>query len=240
MNQVDIWDFRVFSDSLNKISINDSFRKLLFTISPNSYGLSTKNKTFRKALMSADYLVLDGVYFSLASLLYKRRNIKRNQGPKILYHFMQRINDEKGKVFFLGSTQKTLNRIKKRAAIDFPNSIVKGYSPSFSNRFEDNENAFIIKQINKEKPEVLFIGLTAPKQEIWAYKNIQKLNVNLICCIGGVFDWYAGNYKEISNFWWKVRLGWLIRYIQRPGIILRDTKNDLVFFKHLITKSFIR
>ena len=81
--------FDVFSDSLKNIDLNSSRAKTLNTISPNSYGISSFDLEFRRSLMDSDYLVLDGVYFSLASIILSGRNITKNQGPDVFRFFMQ-------------------------------------------------------------------------------------------------------------------------------------------------------
>jgi len=74
--------------------------------------------------------------------------------------------------------------------------------------------------------------MTCPKQEKWAYQNKTKLKTKLICCVGAVFDWYAGNQNEIHPLWWKLRLAWLKRTIDRPEILKRYP-NIGIFFLHL-------
>jgi len=228
---INIFDFSVFSDNLEVVKIAKT-PILINTISPNSYGISTKDPTFKKALQSSDYLVLDGVYFALASLLLLGKNIKKNQGPDVFYHFMKQANDQNGKVFFLGSTESTLQKIKRRATADYPNITIEYYSPPFKLEFTEEDNILISERINIFMPSILFVGMTCPKQEKWAYFNKTKLNVNYICCIGAVFDWYAGNQKDIHPFWWKLRLAWLKRTIDRPEILKRYP-NIGIFFSHL-------
>lgn len=224
--------FPVFASKLDKIELNCLRTELLNTISPNSYGISTKDEKFREALKNSDYLVLDGVYFALSSILLKGRNIPKNQGPDVFYHFMDRINLQNGKIFFLGASSKTLEKIKERANSDYPNIEVDTFSPPFKEDFSEYENQLMIERINKFKPDVLFVGMTCPKQEKWAYQNKDKINAKLVCCIGAVFDWYAGNQKEIHPLWWKLRLAWLKRTIDRPEILKRYP-NIGIFFTHL-------
>ena len=145
---------------------------------------------------------------------------------------MDRINNQKGKVFFLGASNETLDKIKDRSRVDYPNIVVGTYSPPFKNSFSDEDNDKIISTINDFKPDVLFVGMTCPKQEKWAYKNKSNIDVSLICCVGAVFDWYAGNQKNIHPLWWKLRLAWLKRTIDRPEILLRYP-NIGIFFKDL-------
>lgn len=229
--------FRVFSDSLSKIPVHGEKAAILNTISPNSYGISTKDPLFHESLIQSDFLVLDGVYFALASIFLNGRNIKKNQGFDVFYHFMNRANLDHGKVFFLGASPVTLEKIKIRAATDYPNITVGYYSPPYKPVFSDQDNLEMIEAVNSFGPDVLFIGMTCPKQEKWAFRNKKKLKAGLICCIGAVFDWYAGNEKQIAPLWWKLRLAWLIRTINRPEILKRYP-NIGIFFWHLILAIF--
>jgi len=233
MHTIDSLGFKVFSDKLDAIVLDDSGPKTLNTISPNSYGISTKDIVFNEALKHSDYLVLDGVYFALASILLNGKNIPKNQGPDVFYHFMKRLNSQNGKVFFLGASEEVLEKISIRAKNDYPNILVKTYSPPFKENFSDEDNEAIINEVNAFSPDVLFVGMTCPKQEKWTYLNKSKLNIKLACCVGAVFDWYAGNQKEIHPLWWKLRLAWLKRTIDRPEILKRYP-NIGIFFRDLL------
>ena len=236
MKYIESMGFRVFSDDLSKIPLEGNCR-LINTISPNSYGISTKDDFFRKSLRETDYLVLDGVYFALSSILLSGRNIVKNQGPEVFYFFMNLLNEREGKAFFLGSGSDTLEKIRKRAAKDYPNLQISVLSPPYKAEFSDQENNQMINQINSFKPDILFVGMTAPKQEKWAFKHRNLLNTKLVVSIGGVFDWYAGNEKSIAPIWWKLRLAWLVRTFQRPQILKRYP-NIFIFFLHL-TLAFL-
>lgn len=223
--------FDVFSSHLDCIKL-DSQTKICNTISPNSYGMSVKDAAFRKALKRSDYLVLDGVYFALASIFLNHRNIIKNQGPDIFDFFIKKMNKEKGRVFFLGASQETLDKIKQKLNEEYPNITAGFYSPPFKDSFTEKENNDMFDCVNKFKPDILFVGMTCPKQEKWAFENKENIQASLVCCIGAVFDWYAGNQKEISPIWWKLRLAWLIRTIHRPEILKRYP-NIGIFFWHL-------
>ncbi|MFO7669617.1 MAG: WecB/TagA/CpsF family glycosyltransferase [Bacteroidales bacterium] len=231
---VETLGFRVFSDDLNKISFNGEKGRVVNTISPNSYGISTKDPEFKNALQSSDYLTLDGVYFAFSSLLLQGKNIKANQGPDVFYHFMRCLDNSKGKAFFLGSTPDTLHKIKLRASNEYPGIEVEVHSPPFKPEFTKDEDNEMIKRINSFEPDVVFIGMTCPKQEKWASKNRQKINSGLIIAIGNVFDWYAGTQKAIHPFWFKIKLGWLVRIFLRPEIFRRNIGNQMKFFLDVI------
>jgi len=229
--------FTVFSDNLSTIEIEGSACRVINTISPNSYGISTTDKEFEQALKTADFLVLDGVYFAFASILLNGKNIKRNQGPDVFNHFIKRLNDQKGKAFFLGSSVSTLQKIRDRAAKDFPDIQLNYFSPPYKAEFSEEENSEMINKINDFNPDIIFVGMTCPKQEKWAIKHRDKINKGLVICIGNVFDWYAGTQKTIHPIWFKLRLGWLIRIFLRPEVFRRNIGNQMKFFYHVFLYS---
>lgn len=235
---VSVLGYTVFSDSLAKIPIESDGIKVINTISPNSYGLAMKNKVFEKSLKASDYLVLDGVYFALASIFMQGRNIKKNQGPDVFDHFMHRLNDSGGTAFFLGSTNKTLKQIKSRAAIEFPKVQIHSYSPPFKAFFTKADDENMCNRINNAKPDILFVGMTCPKQECWSIRNKAFIQAKLIVSIGNVFDWYAGTQPTVHPIWFKLRLGWLARIFVRPEIFARNIGNQMLFFKDTFQKMF--
>lgn len=229
---VESMGYTVFSDNLEKVLLEKGVAKTLNTMSPNSYGIATKDAAFDKALKASDYLVLDGVYFALSTLLMKGKNMKKNQGPEIFYHFMERVQKESGRVFFLGASVETLEKMKSRAAQDYPDVEIGYHSPPYKPEFTDEENQEMLDLVNDFEPDILFVGMTCPKQEKWSDQHKGVLKTSLICSIGAVFDWYAGNQKEIAPIWWKLRLAWLIRTINRPEI-LRRYPNVGIFVRHM-------
>ncbi len=230
--------FKVFSDDLAKIPLESPGCKVINTISPNSYGISTKDSEFKEALLSSDYLVLDGVYFAFASLILQGKNIKRNQGPDVFYHFMDRANESGKKVFFLGSSPQTLKLIKQKAAFLYPNIQVATYSPPFKQEFSEQDNNEMLNFINRFKPDILFVGMTCPKQEKWAIRHRERVNASLIISIGNVFDWFAGTQKAIAPIWFKLRIGWLVRIFYRPEVFKRNIGNQMLFFWHVLLIFF--
>lgn len=230
--RVRVFGFDVFSDDLALIPIEGPCATVS-TISPNSYGLASRDRAFHEALTAADCLVLDGVYFGLASILLKGQVIRANQGPEVFRHFMRRLDAAKGRAFFLGASEDTLRKIVERGAVDYPGVRIGTHSPPYKPVFSEADNREMLARVNAFAPDVLFIGMTAPKQEKWAHEHRDRIRAGLAVSIGGVFDWYAGNEREVAPIWWKLKLGWLIRTIQRPAILKRYP-SIFVFFWHLL------
>ncbi|MCO5236774.1 MAG: WecB/TagA/CpsF family glycosyltransferase [Chitinophagaceae bacterium] len=229
---MDILGFNVFNGQLS--DIDHSSKHLINTFSPNSYGIARNDLEFKTALKNTDILVLDGMGIAIGSLLLYGKNIKKIAGQDCFDYFINSANERKWRVFFLGSTNETISKILGRLKKEFPQVVATGYSPPFKTIFSEEDSLKMISAINAFQPNVLFIGMTAPKQEKWAYQYREKLNTNIICTIGNVFDWYVGNSKRPAKIWIKLRLEWLIRIFLRPEIFRRNTGNQLLFFKDLM------
>ena len=227
-----VMGYKVFCGKLSDI---DYSRQILInTFAPNQYGLALKDKRFEIALKNTDILVLDGVGVAFASIFLNGKNIRKIAGQDCFDYLMDQLNKKTGKCFFLGSSEQTLIKMKNRVAIDYPNITVGYYSPPFKAEFSEDDNIVMRKAINDFDPDLLFVGMTAPKQEKWAYENKTFLNVPIISTIGNVFDWYAGNSKRPGKIWIKLRLEWFVRIFLRPEIFKRNTGNQLTFLKDFI------
>ena len=120
-------------------------------------------------------------------------------------------------VMFMGSSQKVLDLIVKRAAEVYPHLKVVTYSPPYKPEFSDEDNKAIIDAINAADPDLLWIGMTAPKQEKWTYTHWKELNIHChVGTIGAVFDFFAGTVERAPMWWQRHGLEWLYRLLKEP------------------------
>lgn len=97
----------------------------------------------------------------------------------------------------------------------------------------------MIRVINEFNPDVLFVGMTAPKQEKWAYDNKDNLKTGLICSIGAVFDFYAGTVQRPGKIWVNLGLEWLGRLLKEPRRMWRRyIVYGFIFFYKIIGFKF--
>lgn len=173
------------------------------------------DKSFKASIEKATHVIPDGI--SIVHL-YKAMGfaIEKISGTDLFHFEMNRINEIGGKVFFLGSSDLVLQSIHDTASHQYPNIQIASYSPPFSSSFSKQDNDIMVEKINVFKPDVLFIGMTAPKQEKWAHEHFDRLDVGHVCCIGAVFDFYAGTVKRPPQ--WMINLGleWLGRLLKEP------------------------
>jgi N-acetylglucosaminyldiphosphoundecaprenol N-acetyl-beta-D-mannosaminyltransferase len=110
-----------------------------------------------------------------------------------------------------------LTLIREQAAVDYPILEVLTYSPPYKPEFSEEDNLAMIQAINDANPDLLWIGMTAPKQEKWTYQHWNELNIHCHCgTIGAVFDFYAGTSKRAPLWWQKHALEWLFRLLKEP------------------------
>ncbi len=220
MKKVKVLGFDIFNDSFDVIHSIEG-KILINTISPNSYTISRRNILFKKALQASDIITLDGYYFNLASKLLGKISIPKKSGTDWFYYLMNYYNCKAGRIFFLGSTKNILEKIENRSKKEYMNLITNSFNPPFKEDFDKDDLDKIITKINIFSPDVVFIGLTAPKQEILAFQLINHIDAKIVCTIGNVFDWFAGVQKQPGRVWVKLKLEWLIRTIRRPEILKR-------------------
>ena len=120
-------------------------------------------------------------------------------------------------VMFMGSSQKVLDLIVKRAAEVYPHLKIVTYSPPYKPEFSEEDNKAIIDAINAVNPDLLWIGMTAPKQEKWTYSHWEELDIHChVGTIGAVFDFFAGTVERAPMWWQRHGLEWLYRLLKEP------------------------
>lgn len=211
---------QVSTKSLNQINFNN--HRIINTINPHSYCVALKDVDFRNALKNSDILLPDGIGIVWAEKFLNDNSIKKIAGYDLFLFLMNKLNNENGSVFFLGASCTTLEKIRRKALINYPNISLASYSPPYKSNFSEMDSNLMCEKVNSFKPDVLFVGMTAPKQEKWVYHNKSKLNVNTICSIGAVFDFYAGNIERAPKFLVGLGLEWLHRSFKSYRLFRRN------------------
>lgn len=192
---------------------------LINTINAHSYNTAQNDLLFAESLLKCDYLLPDGVSILIACKLLRLDNCPNQRCPgwDLFDIDMKKLNQTGGKVMFMGSSELVLGLIKNRANTEYPALEVTTYSPPFKAEFSDEDSASIIQAINEADPDLLWIGMTAPKQEKWLYSHWKDLNIHCHAgSIGAVFDFYAGTSKRAPFSWQRLGLEWLFRLMENP------------------------
>ena len=193
---------------------------LINTVNAHSFVTAQKDAAFSEALLSGDYLIPDGISIVKACRWLKAPEAPREKiaGADLFAFEMERLNEKGGKCFFMGSSEAVLARIREKAAEVYPNIRVETYSPPYKPEFSEEDTQAILDAIEAADPDLLWIGMTAPKQEKWTYKNWERLPIRCHCgTIGAVFDFFAGTVNRAPKWWLGRNLEWLYRLIREPG-----------------------
>lgn len=213
-NSIQIGDFKVVRD-FDCISLPEK-KTIINTINAYSWTVTSKNPVFKEALQKSDILLPDGVSIVWAAKFLTKEKIKKVAGADLHNKLLALLNKVGGSCFYLGSTQNTLNLLEAKVKKEYPNITVKTYSPPYKKVFSEEDNQAMYAAINSFSPDVVFVGMTAPKQEIWIHENVQFIHTKIICGIGAVFDFYAETKKRPPRWMIHCGLEWLGRLIAEP------------------------
>lgn len=165
------------------------------------------------------------------------KEMQRVTGPSYMGEIMKMSVKKGYKHFFYGSTEDTLKKLKKSLKQDYPDlQIVGMYSPPFR-PITAEEDQEIMKNINATQPDFLWVGLGAPKQEVWMNEHQGKV-VGFMVGVGAGFDYLAGNIKRAPLWMQKLNLEWFYRLIQDPKRLFeRYWKTNTKFIWHAMIKG---
>lgn len=214
MNLKQIINHHIYKDLLSEIPLGK--KCIINTINPHSFCEAKKDKVFTEALLSSDVLLPDGSGIVLATKILIGKKIKKIAGADIHHYLLEQAHLKSQNVFYLGASVSTLQLIENRIKKEYPNIGVASYSPPYKLEFSEQENKDMLSVINDFQPDILFVGMTAPKQEKWVYANKEQINANVIASIGAVFDFYAGTVKRSGQLWINLGLEWLPRLLREP------------------------
>lgn len=196
-------------------------KKIINTINPHSYCVAKKDAVFRIALQTSNILIPDGIGIVWAARILRGEKIQRITGADIHQYLLKQAQKYELRVFYIGASQKTLSKIEERIQSEHEVISCKSYSPPYKTVFSEEDNRIMLESINAFQPDILFVGMTAPKQEKWVYKNIEHIEARIICSVGAVFDFYAGTLKRPGQFWQKIGFEWLLRLLKEPKRLWR-------------------
>lgn len=182
--------------------------------------MSYENEEYRKIQNSAAMALPDGAPLSSYSRRRGYKQAQRVTGPDLMLELFA-VSREKGyRHYFYGATEETLQSMRKVIERDYPGMEIAGmYAPPFRT-LTPQEDAGIVEKINNSRPDFIWIGLGAPKQEEWMYQHMGQLQGVLIG-VGAGFDYLAGYIKRAPHWMQKMSLEWLYRLLQDPRRLWR-------------------
>ena len=181
---------------------------------------SHDNPEYGGRVNGADVIIPDGMPLVWMQKLQGAKNANRIRANDLMIMLCAFAEKNNLTVGFYGGRQSVIDAITERAIIDYPNlNVVYAFSPPFR-PLTDDEDIEITSEINRKKPDLLFMGLGCPKQENWMAAHKNKVDTVMLG-VGASFDFYAGNVKESPEWLGKLGLEWLFRLTQEPKRLWR-------------------
>ena len=186
-------------------------------------------------LRNADFVTADGMPIVLLSKLLRRPIPERVTGADMVPRICRRCAEEGMSVYVLGGDREAIEEAFGKLGLDGRELRVAGIDPAFVKL--DEEQPDIVARINAAKPDVLFVALGNPKQELWMGRNAAKLDAGVMIGIGGTFNFIAGRVKRAPKWMQKSGLEWIYRIIQEPGRLWKRYAYGLVKFGWLSLRA---
>lgn len=219
---------KFLNTNVDNLTMNEALEKInqliirkspSYVVTPNVDHIVKLEKDIelQKVYDKADLILTDGMPLIWISKL-KSNPIKEKVSGSDLFPKVCELAANKGyKVFLLGAAEGVAQKAADNLKAKYPKLIVSGtYSPSYGFEKKDDEINHIISLINEVKPDILAVGLGAPKQEKFIYKYKDKLNVPISLAIGASIDFEAGNIERAPKWMQKCGLEWFYRLCKEP------------------------
>lgn len=223
MNKVNICNVLVDNlttdEVLDKIELLISNRKPEYLVTPNVDHIIKlqSDKEFQEIYKKANLVLADGMPLLWAAKILGTSIVEKISGSDIFPRICKLAAEKGYKIFFLGGrpgAAKKAGEVLKSKFIGL--NIVGIYSPPFNFEYDAEENNKIVTMIKDCEPDILFVGLGAPKQEKWIYKYKELCQVPVSIGIGVTFEFVAGIIKRAPLWMQKVGLEWLWRVFMEP------------------------
>lgn len=196
----------------------------IVTANPEIVLHSREDAAYAAAVNGADLVLADGVGDLYAARILRTPLPERVAGSDITPRLLSRLAKRGGSVFLYGARPGVAERAGEALQSAYPGLRIAGTE----NGYISDETALFVS-LEREQPDLLLLGLGAPRQELWMAKNRQRTNAVMIG-VGGLLDVFAGNIPRAPESWQKLGLEWLYRLLREPKRIKRMIRLPGILF----------
>lgn len=224
--------------NIDKLTLNDAEERVKSFLNSNTINTiytpnteiimeARKDDKFKELLNKGDLIIPDGIGLVYASKIKKKPLLERVTGVDLSMRILDIANEKGNSLFLVGGKPGVANKAAENIEREYPNINVvghhhgyfKGIHTGYKSHVEEIE---VIDKINKSKPDIVFVGFGAPKQEKWIEEYKDKLNCKVIIGNGGTVDILAGTVKKTPDIYQRLGLEWLYRLLKNPKRIKRQ------------------
>lgn len=232
--------FKEVVEIFNK-SIDSNVKKRVCVTPVNCIVWATQNSTLKEIYNSADLTLCDGVPIIWASKLLGSKIRERVTGLDLLPAYIAECYKRNYSMFFLGAQEGVAERLKEKCESLYSGIKISGiYTPPFAKKFTEEENAKMIDLVNDAHPDILWVSLSAPKQDYWINEHFDKLNAKIIIGVGGAFEITAGLIKRAPVILQKSGLEWFYRFYKEPTRLFKRYFVEAPLFLPVVLKQWVK
>jgi N-acetylglucosaminyldiphosphoundecaprenol N-acetyl-beta-D-mannosaminyltransferase len=238
--KIDLIDYETVINLIRK-NIKNGFSGQYICASPvHPIIVSQKDKKAKDALNNSWLTVPDGKAVVWAARLLGGTIRNRAYGPELMLRSCKMAEQDGFSIFLYGGTSQALNKLELNFKKRFPRLKIAGtYSPPFRN-LSNKEEIMVNEMLNTCHPDILFVGLGAPKQEKWMARHCPKLNVPVTMGVGAAFDFISGEKKQAPRWMQDAGIEWLFRLVYEPRRLWKRYLWGNLIFCFLLSINFVR
>lgn len=208
--------------------------RYVIALNPHSVMMSRRNRHVLKAMSGAALAVPDGVGMVMAANMLGYSHSGRVTGPTLMLNLCDRGRKDAFRHFLFGGRPGVTDELERRFRDSYPGvQIVGTYSPPFRKPTPEEDEA-TCKMINDARPDILWVGLGAPKQEQWMADHEDRLKVPVMVGVGAAFDFHSGNIKWAPKWIRNLGAEWAYRLALEPRRMWRRNLDSPLFLIHVL------
>lgn len=212
------FDVMAYSDVFQCIETwrRQRLKSYVVLANPHSVYLAERHPEMKAALGQAGLILPDGIGVIVAARLLGYRAVARVTGPMLVLHLCDWGRSRGYRHFFYGGRQGVAARLAFNLMRLYPGLQVAGwYSPPFR-MLGAKEEPEVIHRINQTKPDIVWVGLGAPKQEVWMASHLRDIHCTAMIGVGAAFDFHSGRIPWAPRWMRDLGLEWLHRLANDP------------------------
>ena len=172
---------------------------------------------FKEVLNQADLVVPDGMPLVWLGRLRGHAIRRRVYGPELMMSFCRQTAGREYRHFLYGGDAGVAEKLAGELTRSCPGiQFVGSYAPPFR-ALTPEEDAQVVETINRAAPDILWVGLSTPKQEKWMWEHRERLNVPVMVGVGAAFDFLSRRKQQAPAWMQENGLEWMFRLSQEPG-----------------------
>ena len=229
------------ADSVIRMARTQGLCRYVVTPNVDHVLILERHEGLRRAYADAALVVADGWPVVAASRLLGEALPERVAGSDLVPAVFALATPERPlRVYLLGAAPGVAERAGRRIEAIWPGvRIVGAYGPPFGFERDTAENDAILRRIEEAAPEVLLVGLGAPKQELWVHAHQARLQARVALCIGATIDFLAGEKPRAPRWVQRLGLEWAHRMASEPRRLVPRYATNAVVFPQIVLREWL-